>query len=136
MNNSMLALQLYRDAGTWCFTDESRNLTNEPFVLGIPAIIDKVIQDNEIDPHNPTVIFSENEFPQCQGYLAYEIFEQGGVWYSLQELHKPYKHPGGTLRGWLCPATLKFFPCHPKRIYFKLENSVKNADSSGNIKLF
>lgn len=122
MHNSMLALQLYRNAGTWCFTDESRNLTNEPFVLGMPTIIDKVIKDNNIDSPTPTVIFSSEEFPQCQGYLAYEMFEQGGVWYSLQELHKPLKYPGETLQGWLCPATLKFFDTHPKRIYFKLED--------------
>jgi hypothetical protein len=122
MNNSMLTIQLYRFAGTWAFTDEARELMHEPFVLGMPKIIDKVLKDNNIVSDQPKILFSAKPFPFHQGYLHYKNFESGGVWYDLfSRTNEDKKYVNQNLTGWLCPATLKYFPVHPEYIYFKLE---------------
>jgi hypothetical protein len=112
MSNSMLVLEMYRHAGTWVFTDEKRDLVNEPFVLGVPEIFDSVIEEQNLKGnHIYRVIFSDQNFPLAHAEVEKISEEGGGAWYK----HKK------TPPGWLCPATLKFFKEFPKRIFFKIE---------------
>jgi hypothetical protein len=114
----MLSIQIYRHAGTWCFTDEARGLLHEPFVLGIPQIIDNLISKNfnneQIEEYS--ILFSSNEFPQCLNKLQKVNEEYGGAWYELIKEEKSETEQ----KGWLCPATLKFFSTFPEVIYFNL----------------
>lgn len=122
MQNAMYVIEIYRHATTWCFTDNVRGLVHEPFVLGIPEIIDKVLEDNNIVSDQPKILFSAKPFPKHQGYLHYKKFEDGGVWYTLfSTVNEEKKYINENLTGWLCPATLKYFPVHPEYIYFKLD---------------
>ena len=112
MSNSMLILEMYRHAGTWVFTDEKRDLVNEPFVLGVPEIFDSVIEEQNLKGnHIYRVIFSDQNFPLAHAEVEKISEEGGGAWYK----HKK------TPPGWLCPATLKFFKEFPERIFFKIE---------------
>lgn len=112
MSNSMLVLEMYRHAGTWVFTDEKRDLVNEPFVLGVPEIFDSVIEKQNLKGnHLYRVIFSDQNFPLAHAKVEKISEEGGGAWYK----HKK------TPPGWLCPATLKFFKEFPERIFFKIE---------------
>lgn len=112
MSNSMLVLEMYHHAGTWVFTDEKRDLVNEPFVLGVPEIFDSVIEEQNLKGnHLYRVIFSDQNFPLAHAEVEKISEEGGGAWYK----HKK------TPPGWLCPATLKFFKEFPERIFFKIE---------------
>lgn len=112
-----MTIEVYRHAGTWCFTDEARGLLHEPFVLGIPEIIDKLIENVENQGNKTTyaITFSERQFPTCSTRLEKVREEHGGAWYTL--------HAEGITaeEGWLCPATLKFFTSFPEAIYVVLK---------------
>ena len=108
----MLILEMYRHAGTWVFTDEKRDLVNEPFVLGVPEIFDSVIEEQDLKGnHFYRVIFSDQNFPLAHAEVEKISEEGGGAWYK----HKK------TPPGWLCPATLKFFKKFPAKIFFRIE---------------
>lgn len=117
MSNALFVIEIYRHAGTWCFTDEKRDLIHEPFVSGIPELINDCINQLETSKDNRyRITFSEKQFPESKEYLRFHFEEHGGAWYSKQVTEKNTEQ--NTKIGWLCPATLKFFSCFPKRIYF------------------
>lgn len=120
--NSMLTIQIYKHDGLWCFTDDSRDLLHEPFVLGMSEIITHVIKLFNIGSEQDyfRITFSSNKFPQHQGKLYYQYSEYDGAWYCLNTI-KDENPNENDLKGWLCPATLKFFEIFPKSIYFKVE---------------
>lgn len=122
----MMTIETYRHAGTWCFTDEKRGLVHEPFVLGIPEIIDFMIEKLPAKDKTGTyrILFSSAMFPNCKTRLKKEQHEYGGAWYNLQtEQNKEF-------RGWLCPATLKFFADFPNEIFFHLEPRSVQANNT------
>jgi hypothetical protein len=43
--NTLLAIAPFFKHGTWVFTDERRNLVEEPFVAGVPEIITEIVAD-------------------------------------------------------------------------------------------
>lgn len=108
----MLCIEIYEFNGTWCFTDQERELVHEPFVSGIPEIINTVLKNNSLyeDGKNYRVLFAEQEFPQCHGVLNQTRKEFSGAWYDWNDQE-----------GWLCPATLAFFDHFPEKIYFRFE---------------
>ena len=119
MSNSILVLELYRNAGTWCFTDVERDLVHEPFISGIPEIIDECIAEtveNKAETYRLT--FSSQQFPGATNYLTYLFEEYGGAVYTKQKIGQEANPMART--GWLCPATLKFFEVFPKTIYFAI----------------
>lgn len=115
MSNAMMVIQIYEHCGTWAFTDKARGLTHEPFVAGIPEIIDFCIDaygDKTKETHR--IVFSAEYFPLCQGHMTKTSNEHGGAWYQFDV-------QDGGFKGWLCPATLKFFDSHPEKIYFAFD---------------
>lgn len=123
MTNAMMVLEIYKHNGLWCFTDKERDLFHEPFVLGMSEIITAVIKDFQLgsDENNYRIIFSSSKFPQYQGHLYSQYPEHGGNWYCLTTVLES-EPSQDDLKGWLCPATLKFFEMFPKAIYFKVES--------------
>jgi len=108
----MMIIEIYRHCGTWAFTDDSRELVHEPFVAGIPEIIDHLIDiysDSSKDRHKIT--FSSTNFPGSQARLTRKSAEHGGYWYQF----------GPNMEGWLCPATLKYFPEHPEELFVRFD---------------
>ena len=112
MSNAMMSIKIYRHCGTWAFTDLSKGLKDEPFVCGIPEIIDFFIE-NFSDPTKEThrIIFSARNFPYAHGKLVKTEMDEGGAWYRYEN----------SMKGWLCPATLEFFEEHPAELYVRFE---------------
>lgn len=95
--------------GVWVFDDEPRGLIREPFVAGVPAMIEELAKDIPEARAGFPLIFSASEFP---GAEVLELVEEdmGGAWYRTRLNDKLF-------HGWLCPALLKYFELPPARIY-------------------
>src|SRR5688500_18407293 len=112
MSNSIMVIQPYRHAGTWVFDDPATGLHQEPFVSGIPEMIDEIVQNIPDAEKGFRLLFAGTPFPGYQVKLEWRREEYGGNWY-WSALH-------GT-EGWLCPALFKYFSAAPREIYAKAE---------------
>ncbi len=110
--NSILAIRPYRHAGTWVFDDVAKGLDKEPFVCGIPEIIDEVVLDISTAEEGFRLLFSAAPFPGWTVKLVWRREESGGNWYWS---------PQHQREGWLCPALFKYFSAAPQELYAKAE---------------
>ena len=111
-SNSLLVIAPYRHAGTWVFDDSSRGLTKEPFVAGIPKLIDKLVADIPNADKGFRLTFSAQQFPGFDDKLVWKRKDVSGNWYYSETF---------KAEGWLCPALFKYFRQAPKTIYVKAE---------------
>ena len=110
--NSLRYLILYRTGETgWAFDDAGRGISAEPFVCGIPEIINDLMCREKIKGDNIRVLYSGAAFPGHQIVLDHVIGECGGNWYQ-------YK----GMKGWLCPTLYQYFLKAPKQIYVRIEH--------------
>lgn len=115
MNNSLFTIQPYWLGHTWVFDVPEVGLIAEPFVSGADTILTELVRQKlGLEPIEGTrfqLIFSAQGFPSYHLHLQRLEPEFGGYWYTT---------PNGD-RGWLCPATLKFFPDgHPTELYIQV----------------
>jgi hypothetical protein len=110
--NAMMVIQPYRYLGMWVFDDERVGLIQEPFVMGIPAMIDAVVANIPSAEDGFRLLFSAKPFPGFQEELVWVRAEYEGNWYRRRK---------GEAEGWLCPALLKYFDKAPERIYVRFE---------------
>lgn len=111
-SNSLLIIAPYQHEGTWVFDDASRGLLQEPFVAGIPEMIDKLVEDIPNADKGFRLTFSAQEFPGYEDKLIWRRKDKSGNWYYSETY---------TFEGWLCPALFKYFTEAPKTIYVKAE---------------
>lgn len=113
-SNSLLVIAPYRQAGTWVFDDPGTGLKAEPFVAGIPELIDKLVAEAGIPNADRgfRLLFSTREFPGFQVKAVWRRRENAGNWYFVEKY---------GAEGWLCPALFKYFKRAPKDIYVKAE---------------
>ncbi len=113
-SNSILVLAPYRHAGTWVFDDPAVGLKAEPFVSGIPELINKLVSDANIPDADRgfRLLFSAQPFPGYQDKVTWRRRELGGNWYYSGKY---------DLEGWLCPSLFKYFKKAPEEIYVKVE---------------
>ena len=111
-DNSIMVLVPYRHGGTWVFDDPGVGLVREPFVAGVPEIIDYLVKDIPGAGKGFRLLFSEKPFPGYQMRVVWRRYEDGGNWYYCEELNS---------EGWLCPALFKYFKTAPEEIYVKAE---------------
>jgi len=111
--NAILVIHPYQYQGTWVFDDPLTGLEKEPFVCGIPEIINKVVKDIKGAKKGFRLLFSAKPFPGHSLVLQWQRQENEGNWY----LCKQYQ-----VEGWLCPALFKYFKKAPKTIYAKAES--------------
>ena len=116
MNNSLMVIAPYWYEGTWVFDDPSVDLVKEPFVCGVPEMIDSLVGDIPDARKGFRLIFSARPFPGYQRKICWLREEDEGNWYSLGE---------NNMEGWLCPALLKYFDQAPKEIYIKAEAKMR-----------
>ena len=118
--NSILILHPYLSGGAWVFDDDKTGLVREPFVMGIPEILETALEANGIPlveaAEGFDLYFSANPFPGQQVELTWLESEHGGNWYKAE---------GTEQFGWLCPALFKYFAQAPKKIFAKCERSKK-----------
>jgi hypothetical protein len=111
-SNSIMVIFPYRHQGTWVFDDAQVELVQEPFIEGIPEMIDILVQDIPNADNGFRLLFSAAPFPNYQAELVLLKEEYGGNWYHWEAHH---------LEGWLCPALFKYFSDAPQHIYCKAE---------------
>jgi len=114
MANVLNVIQPYWYAGTWVFDDSSKELEKEPFVQGIPEMIDALVTDIPSARSGFILLFSSQPFAGYQVELARVREENGGCWYKVKDLEA---------EGWLCPALFRYFDAPPQSLYIKAEPS-------------
>lgn len=112
MTNAMLVIVPYWSGGTWVFDDVRVGLVAEPFVSGVPEMIDTLVKDIPNAREGFRLLFSTSPFPGYEAELHWVREEYGGNWYTWRVKE---------MQGWLCPALFKYFDDAPKRIYCKAE---------------
>ena len=112
MSNVLMVIAPYWEYCTWVFDDETRGLIKEPFVLGVPDMIDILVEDIPNARSGFRLIFSSSPFPEYQKELTWVREEHGGNWYSSDD---------PPMEGWLCPALFEYFDEPPEKIYVKAE---------------
>ena len=110
--NAIMVIQPYRYSGTWVFDDERVGLHREPFVAGVPEMIDHLVTDIEDAESGFRLTFSAREFPGHERKLIWLRSESGGNWYRLD---------GTEMEGWVCPALYKYYREAPKEMYVKAD---------------
>ena len=111
-SNSIITIKPYWHNGTWVFDDERVNLVKEPFIAGIPEIIDHIVKDIPDARKGFRLLFSARPFPGYTLKLTWVREESGGNWYYSEKLNK---------EGWLCPALFQYYKKAPKELYAKAE---------------
>ena len=112
MSNSIFTLAPYWQNGAWVFDDEAKDIRSEPFVAGIPEIINEYIKDIPDAARGFRLLFSIGPFPGSQDKLTWLREESEGNWYKSEKL---------GCEGWLCPCMYQYLDPAPKEIYFKCE---------------
>lgn len=110
-SNSILMITPYRHAGTWVFDDAAVGLNREPFVAGVPEILDDLVKDIPNAEKGFRMLFSGEPFPGYQAVYSSAEAEYGGGWYTTTD----------GRRGWLCSALFKYFAKAPAKIYVRAE---------------
>lgn len=111
--NSLLCIRPHKIGSVWVFSDEERDVINEPFVSSFNTIIDDLLERVNLVKHEPfTAIFSSTEFPLYQLHLRHLREDCGGNWYEDLATGK---------QGWLCPVLCRYFVEPPANIYARAE---------------
>lgn len=113
--NAIRVIEPYKDSGIWMFDDEGVGLNSEPFVSGIPEMIEQLIRQKSIENAEDgfALTFSHLKFPDYDVRLIHKREDGGGHWY-LNEMT--------GAEGWLCPALFRYFDEAPDELYAKAES--------------
>ena len=107
--NQINIIYPYRTAmGGWSFDDAEVGLQGEPFVSGIPEIIDSLVGEAS----RFEAFISKDPIKDYTCHFIKDPLELGDGNYILEET---------GAKGWLCPATLKYFVDYPNDIYVKIK---------------
>ena len=110
--NSIMLISPYWHDGTWVFDDPRVGLEREPFVSGVPEVINHLVRDIPAARKGFRCTFSAKPFPGYQMKLAWLREESGGNWYRL---------PDPPMEGWLCPALFHYFDAAPRELYVRAD---------------
>ena len=102
--NFLYKLTLRRSGSVWIFDDPSRGIVNEPFVAGMPEIIDEFAGGSGLID----VLFAPAKFPGANMHLIKLEDDCGGATYRLDST---------GMTGWLCPVLLQYMSPAPEDIY-------------------
>lgn len=116
MANELLVIAPYWYQGTWVFDDDRVGLVREPFVLGVPEMIDLLVEDIPNAREGFRLTFSARPFPGYTQELRRGRSDCEGYWYSQKD---------PPMEGWLCPALFRYFEKAPEKIFVKAEAKVR-----------
>jgi hypothetical protein len=102
----------YRHYSSWVFNDAAVGLEREPFVSGIPEMIDQQVAGIPDAEKGFKMLFSASPFPDYQVELEWVREDYGGNW---------YRETVSGQQGWLCPALFHYFDQAPAKIFIKAE---------------
>lgn len=110
--NAIMVIAPYRHAGTWVFDDPAARLVREPFVAGVPEMIDALVKDVPGAPDGFRLLFSAQPFPGYQKKLTWLRGDQRGNYYQMDD---------PPMEGWICPALFRYYKAAPDALYVKAE---------------
>ncbi len=111
-HNSLFVISPYWYEGTWVFDDERTGLHQEPFVSGVPEMINNLVKNIPNAKNGFRLTFSTSPFPKYQKKLTWVKAQDGGNVYRSQD---------PPLEGWLCPAMFRYFTRTPKELYVRAD---------------
>jgi hypothetical protein len=111
-SNAILVIAPYWYQGTWVFDDSDAGLKREPFVAGVPEMIDVLVKDIPDARDGFRLLFSANPFPGYQKKLTWLRGDMGGNFYRLDD---------PPMEGWICPAMFRYYQSAPQALYIKAE---------------
>jgi hypothetical protein len=110
--NAIMMIAPYRYNGTWVFDDPDAGLKREPFVAGVPEMIDVLVKEIPDSKDGFRLLFSANPFPGHQKKLIWLRGDSGGNFYKLDD---------PPMEGWICPAMFRYYKKAPPNLYVKAE---------------
>lgn len=110
--NALIVIVPYRYAGTWVFDDPSAKLVREPFVAGVPEMIDALVKGIPDAANGFRLLFSARPFPGYQKKLTWLRGDTGGNYYRMDD---------PPMEGWICPAMFQYYETAPKELFVKAE---------------
>ncbi len=115
IRNHIMVIAPYwlEEAGTWVFDDPKAGLCQEPFVSGVPEMIDYLVKDIPDANRGFRLLFSAAPFPGYQKRLVWKREEMDGNWYANDD---------PPLEDWLCPALFRYFEQAPAELYVAAES--------------
>ena len=115
MSNSIFVIKPYKWNGLWVFDDPDVGLSREPFVAGVPAMIERATADLPHAERGFLAVFSAGYFPDATIVLERVRADGGGNVYRWAETGQ---------EGWLCPARLRYFDQAPERLHIQVRPAV------------
>ncbi|WP_206107726.1 DUF6717 family protein [Paludisphaera rhizosphaerae] len=111
-SNAIMVVAPYWYNGTWVFDDPAVGLRREPFVAGIPEMIDVLVKDVDDAKNGFRLLFSGRPFPGHQKKLTWLRGSSEGNYYKLDD---------PPMEGWICPAMFRYYKTPPEALYVKAE---------------
>ncbi|HYQ91769.1 MAG TPA: hypothetical protein VES89_06765, partial [Candidatus Competibacteraceae bacterium] len=102
MMDSVFVIIPYRANGIWRFDDPDRAIVKEPFVAGVPAMLEQLTAPLPHAAQGFRWFFSAQPFAGYIHTLTRQRTESQGTWYDSEQFHT---------EGWLCPV---LWGCKPK----------------------
>jgi hypothetical protein len=112
MANQIMVISPYWHQKTWVFDDPAVDLVKEPFVSGVPEMIDDLVAEIPNARDGFRLLFSASPFPGYQRQLTWVREEMDGNWYHDEQTESD---------GWLCPAMFRYFDESPPELFVKAE---------------
>jgi hypothetical protein len=101
----------YWTGDTWVFDDPRHDLVQEPFVEGVPRMLERKLEIEHISLESARsgfkAKFSAEPFEGATRW-EWHTHEGGGNWYYW---------PEEDLKGWLCPQLYRYFKDAPRHLY-------------------
>ncbi len=110
--NALLVIAPYRYNGTWVFDDERFGLVREPFVGGVPEMIDVLVANIPDADKGFRLTFSAQAFPNYQKKLTWVRSDSVGNFYRIDD---------PPMEGWICPALFKYYQAPPKELFVRAD---------------
>lgn len=110
--NAIMVISPYDYDGTWVFDDPRVGLVREPFVAGVPEMMDVLVADIPNAKDGFRLLFSAKPFPDYQKKLTWLRGGMDGSYYKLDD---------PPMEGWICPAMFKYYAKPPRELYVKAE---------------
>jgi hypothetical protein len=110
--NAIMVIAPYWYNGTWVFDDSAVGLKREPFVAGVPEMIDILVKDIPDAKQGFRLTFSANPFPTYQKKLT---------WLRGDAIGNFYKMDDPPVAGWICPAMSKYYGTPPPNLYVRAD---------------
>lgn len=117
VNSFAVVLFPYKHQDLWVFDDARVGLVREPFVQGVPEILESLLKRKRIPlaeaARGFSLTFAATHFQQADTIADWVSEENGGNWYETREDKR---------RGWLCPALYRYFPEAPPTLWVSVES--------------